>query len=371
MKRIVLAYSGGLTTSAAVAWLAETYGAEVVAVTVDVGQGRDLDDVRERALAIGAVRAHVIDGREELARDYALPALQAGAVYEGRYPLATALSRPLIAKHLVSIAHLEGAEAVAHGGTGRGNDPVRLDVLVRALDPGLSVVAPAETWGLTRADATAFARARGIPVPPTASSPYRIDTNLWGRSIESDELEDLWADPPEEIYALTKAPADGPDHPAVVEIGFEEGVPVSINDVAMPLVDLIESLQTIAGSHGVGRLDMVENRLVDTKSREIYEAPAAVALHAAHRELQQLVTPRDLERLTSSLAVTYSDLVYAGLWFTPTREAIDALVAKVQRRVTGTIRLKLFKGDCRVVGRRTALTPDGRPGASEPTGVKQ
>jgi len=371
MKRIVLAYSGGLTTSVAVAWLAETYGVDVVAVTLDLGQGRDLDDVRERALAIGAVRAHVLDVREEFARDFILPALQAGAVYEGRYPLATALGRPLIARHLVNIARLEGAEAIAHGGTGRGNDPVRLDVLARALDPALTVVAPAETWGLTRSEAIAFARARGIPVPATASSPYRIDTNLWGRSIESDVLEDLWQEPSDDLYTLTRAARDAPEAPAVVEIGFDRGVPVSINDVVMPLVDLIDSLQTIAGSHGVGRLDMVENRLVDAKSREIYEAPAAVVLHAAHRELQQLVTPRDLERLTSSLAVTYADLVYNGSWFTPTREAIDALVSRVQTRVTGTMRVKLYKGDCRVVGRRVATALDPQSSRqSEPTGVK-
>jgi len=370
MKRIVLAYSGGLTTSAAVAWLAETYGAEIVAVTLDLGQGRDLDDVRERALAIGAARAHVLDVREEFARDFVLPAVQAGAVYEGRYPLATALARPLIARHLVGIARLEGATTIAHGGTGRGNDPVRLDVSVRALEPDMTVLAPAETWGFTRDEVMGFARARGIPVPPAFSGPFRIDTNLWGRSIESDELEDLWREPPEEIYAWTKPPAVAPDEPALVEIGFEEGVPVSINDVSMPLVDLIDSLQTIAGTHGVGRLDMVENRLVDVKSREIYEAPAAVVLHMAHAELQQLVTPRDLERLTSSLAVTYADLVYSGAWFTATREAIAALVARVQQKVTGTIRVRLFKGDCKVVGRRAAFALHEQPRQAEATEVR-
>jgi argininosuccinate synthase len=351
MDRIVLAYSGGLDTSVAIPWLAEKHGAEVVAVTMDLGQGKELDDVRERALAIGAVRAHVIDLREEFARDFILPALQAGAIYEGRYPLATALGRPLISKHLVEIARIEGANAIAHGCTGKGNDQVRMDVSARALEPSIKVIAPARVWGLTRPEEIEYARQRGIPVPATVDSPYSTDSNLWGRSIECGCLEDPWQEPPEEIYVLTKSPLETPDTPAYVEIEFERGVPVKINGVSMSLVELIQSLETIAGAHGVGRIDMVENRLVGIKSREIYEAPAAVALHAAHRELQKFVTPRDLERLTAELGVKYADLVYNGLWYTPTREAIDALVAKVQEKVTGVIRLKFFKGDCRVVGR--------------------
>jgi argininosuccinate synthase len=353
MERIVLAYSGGLDTSVAIPWLAEKYRAEVVAVTMDLGQGKELDDVRERALAIGAVRAHVVDLREEFARDFILPALQAGAIYEGRYPLATALGRPLISKHLVEIARIEGASAIAHGCTGKGNDQVRMDVSARALEPSIKVIAPARVWGLTRPEEIEYARQRGIPVPATVDSPYSTDSNLWGRSIECGCLEDPWQEPPEEIYTLTKSPADAPGTPAYVEIEFARGVPVKINGVAMSLVELIQSLETIAGDHGVGRVDMVENRLVGIKSREIYEAPAAVALHAAHRELQKFVTPRDLERLTAELAVKYADLVYNGLWYTPTREAIDALVAKVQEKVTGVIRLKFFKGDCRVVGRKS------------------
>jgi argininosuccinate synthase len=353
MERIVLAYSGGLDTSVAIPWLAEKYGAEVVAVTMDLGQGKELDDVRERALAIGAVRAHVIDLREEFARDFILPALQAGAIYEGRYPLATALGRPLISKHLVEIARIEGAGAIAHGCTGKGNDQVRMDVSARALEPSIKVIAPARVWGLTRPEEIEYARQRGIPVPATVDSPYSTDSNLWGRSIECGVLEDPWQEPPEDIYLLTKSPAEASDRPAYVEIEFERGVPVKINGVAMSLVELIQSLETIAGAHGVGRVDMVENRLVGIKSREIYEAPAAVALHAAHRELQKFVTPRDLERLTAELAVKYADLVYNGLWYTPTREAIDALVRKVQEKVTGVIRLKFFKGDCRVVGRQS------------------
>ena len=353
MDRIVLAYSGGLDTSVAIPWLAEKYRAEIVAVTMDLGQGRELDDVRERALAIGAVRAHVIDLREEFARDFILPALQAGAIYEGRYPLATALGRPLISKHLVEIARIEGATAIAHGCTGKGNDQVRMDVSARALDPSIKVIAPARVWGLTRPQEIEYARQRGIPVPATVESPYSTDTNLWGRSIECGVLEDPWHEPPDEIYSLTKSPADTPDTPAYVELEFEQGVPVKISGVQMSLVELISSLETIAGAHGVGRIDMVENRLVGIKSREIYEAPAAVALHTAHKELQKLVTPRDLERLTSELGVRYADLVYNGLWYTPTREAIDALVKKVQEKVTGRVRLKFFKGDCRVVGRKS------------------
>ncbi len=351
MKRIVLAYSGGLDTSVAIPWLAERYDAEIVAVTLDLGQGKELNDVRERALAIGAVRAHVIDVREEFAREFILPALQAGAIYEGRYPLATSLGRPLIARKLVEVARIEGAYAIAHGCTGKGNDQVRLDVSARAMEPDIQVIAPAREWGLTRPQEIEYARERGIQVPATIESPYSTDSNLWGRSIECGVLEDPWQEPPEEIYTLTKSPAECPDMPAYIEIGFERGVPVTVNGIAMPLVELIGSLETIAGAHGVGRVDMVENRLVGIKSREIYEAPAAVALHMAHHELEGFVIPRDLERLKHDLGRTYADLVYNGLWFTPTREAIEAFVAKVQERVTGTVRLKLFKGTCSVVGR--------------------
>ena len=354
MERIVLAYSGGLDTSVAVRWLADRYDAEIVTVTMDLGQGKELDDVRERALAVGAVRAHVVDVREEFAREYVLPALQAGAVYEDRYPLATALGRPLIAARLVEIAKFENAGIIAHGCTGKGNDQVRIDVSARALAPAVRVVAPAREWGMTRPDEIEYARAHGIPIPASVDNPYSTDTNLWGRSIECGVLEDPWTEPPEEIYALTRAPTECPDVPAYVEVEFEAGVPTKVNGVAMPLGELINSLDTIAGAHGVGRIDMLENRLVGIKSREIYEAPAATVLHTAHRELEALVIPRDLERLKHDMSRTYADLVYNGLWFTPAREAIDAFVAKVQERVNGTARLKLYRGDCRIVGRRSA-----------------
>ncbi len=353
MERIVLAYSGGLDTSVAIPWMTERYSAEIIAVTMDLGQGKELDEVRARALATGAVRAHVLDLREEFARDYILPALKADAIYEDRYPMATSLGRPLIAQKLVEIAEMEGATAVAHGCTGKGNDQVRLDVTTRALNPGLKVIAPARVWGMTRPEEIEYARARGVPVPATVDSPYSTDTNLWGRSIECGVLEDPWQEPPEEIYTLTKSPVDSPDRPAYVEITFDQGVPTALNGVTMPLLELIDSLATLAGAHGVGRIDMVENRLVGIKSREIYEAPAAVVLHAAHKELQKFVTTRDLDRIVRFVSQQYADLVYNGLWFTPTREALDAFVASVQQRVTGTIRLKLFKGDCRVVGRRS------------------
>ena len=354
MKRIVLAYSGGLDTSVAIPWLADQYRAEIVTVTMDLGQGKELEDARERAIALGAVRAHVLDLREEFARDFILPALQACAVYEDRYPLATALGRPLIAKHLVEIARIEGATAVAHGcGTEKDNDAERIEAGVATLDPSLEILAPLELWNVTRQEKVAFAKARGIPVPVTADSPYSTDVNLWGRSVEAGELNDPWLEPPDDVYVLTRAPKDAPDLPAYVEIEFERGVPTAINGVSLSLVELISTLEAIASAHGVGRIDLLENRLGGTKSREIYEAPAGVLLHAAHSELQKYVTPRDLARLAADVSVKYADLVYNGHWYTPTREAIDALVAKVQERVTGAIRLRLFKGDFRVVGRKS------------------
>ena len=353
MPRVVLAYSGGLKTSVAIPWLAENCRAEVVTVTVDLGQANELDDVRERALSSGAVRAHVIDAREEFVRDMILPALQASAIYEGGSPLATALGRPLIARHLVEIARIEGASEVAHGCPPSGNDSIRLDAAVRALDPSLRVIAPASMWDLTRAQAVAYARQRGIPVPASVDSPVSVDANLWGRSIMGGAIDDPWVEPAEDLYTLTKPPAEAPDTPAYVEIEFERGVPVGINGVTMSLLELIQSLGTIAGAHGVGRVDMVENRLAGVKTREVYESPAAAALHVAHKALQVYVTPRDLDRVTTDLGVKYADLVYSGQWYTPAREAIDALIARVQETVTGTVRLKCFKGDCRVVGRRS------------------
>ena len=351
--RIVLAFSGGLDTAVALPWLAEHYGAEVVTVTLDIGQGKELVDVRERALAGGALRAHVIDAREEFAREYILPALQAGALYEDRYPLATALGRPLIAKRLVELARMEGATAIAHGCVGKINDQVRIEVSARALDASLDIIAVAREWKMSRAETRDYARARNVAIPGTAGGPYSIDANLWGRSVEGGVLEDPSAEPPEEVYALTRPPQAGPDEPAYIDIEFEGGVPLRTNGVEMSFLEMVESLEIIAGAHGVGRIDMLENRLVGIKSREVYEAPAAVVLHTAHRELEKLVIARDLERIRHDLSRVYADLIYNGLWFSHTREAIDALVRSIQPRVTGSVRLKLFKGDCRVVGRQS------------------
>jgi argininosuccinate synthase len=351
MERIVLAYSGGLDTSVAIPWLAEQYDAEIIAVTIDLGQGQELQGLRDRALATGAVRAHVLDLREEFAHDFILQALKADALYEDRDPMAVPLGRPLIAQKLIEVAALERASAVAHGCSGTGHGQAGLDVITRALNPSLRVIAPARAWSMTRAEEIEYARVRGIPAPLSAGRSCRTGTNLWGRSIECGVLEDPWEEAPDDIYSLTRSPAGCPDDPASVELAFERGVPVAINGVAMPLIDLIASLGTIAGAHGVGRIDMVENGLLGVKSRRVYEAPAAVVLHAAHKELQKLVTTRDLDRIARIVSLQYADLVYNGLWFTPMREALDAFVEKVQERVTGAVRLRLFKGDCRIVGR--------------------
>jgi argininosuccinate synthase len=355
MAKIVLAYSGGLDTSVAIPWLRETQRAEVIAVTLDLGQGPELNEVRERALVSGASRCHVLDVREEFARDYILPALQAGALYEERHSLAAALSRPLIAKKLVEIARMENAGAIAHGCSGRGNDQVRLELSARAIDPGVQIIAPARVWGMTRTDELEYARARHIPVSAIPSAPFSTDRNLWGRSVDCGVLENPWNEPPESVYRLTKSAVEAPADPAYVEVEWVRGVPTAVNGVEMPLVELIGSLETIGGVHGVGRIDMLENCLVGIKSREIYEAPAAVLLHTAHRELEGMVITRNLQRLKQRLALDYADVVYDGLWFTPTREAIDAFVQHVQQYVSGTVRLKLYKGDCGVVGRKSPL----------------
>jgi argininosuccinate synthase len=367
MKRILLAYSGGLETSIAIPWLRETYGADVITVTVDLGQGHELATIHERALALGAIRAHVLDARDEFVREYILPALQAGAVYEDRYPLATALARPLMAKRLVEIARMEAADAIAHGCTGEHNDQVRLETSARALDPSIAIVAAAQVSGLSRAEKLELAARRNIAIPDSTTSPFSIDTNLWGRAIAAGGLEDAWREPPEDIYTLTRSPQDCPDEPAYVELEFRSGVPVRANGVEMGLLELIESLEVIGGAHGVGRIDVVENRLAGIKAREVYEAPAAVILHTAHKELEKLVIPRDLERVKHDLSRIYADLVYSGLWFSHTRQTIDAFVAAVQPRVTGSVRLKLFKGDCRIVGRKSPFWSAPSDAIASPT----
>ena len=350
-KTIVLAYSGGLDTSVAVRWLMEQYDAEVATLTLDIGGSVDLEGARKRALAIGAVRADVLDAREEFVRDFVWPALQAGALYEGVYPLATALGRPLIAKHLVRVAVEEQAFAIAHGCTGKGNDQVRFDVSAAALAPQIKVIAPAREWGMSRAEEIAYARERDLPLDLNKRSPYSVDENLWGRSVEAGDLEDPWVEPPEEAYAWTVSANAAPDEARYVEIAFRQGVPTSVDGEELGGVALIELLNEAAGSHGVGRIDHVENRLVGIKSREVYEAPAAVVLHQAHRALEALCLTKDQSRFKERLAQEYADVVYNGLWFSSHRRDLDAYVASSQRHVSGTVRVRLHKGASTVAGR--------------------
>jgi argininosuccinate synthase len=350
--RVVLAFTGSFETSVAIPWLRERCGADVVTVTLDLGQGRVLEDVRDRALAAGAVRAHVVDAREEFAADFIVRALKADAVYEDRYPMATSLGRALVSQKLVEVAAIEQADVVAHGGIAKDNDQIRIEAGVRALNPALRVLAPVQEWSMSPSDAAEYARSHGIS-RTVAQTPYGIDANLWGRAVQYGVIDDPWAEAPEEVYTLTRAPGDCPDEAAYVELSFQSGVPVAINGVEMPILDLIGSLGLIAGAHGVGRIDMVENRVAGTKVREIYEAPAAVVLHAAHKELQKMVVATGVDRFSRAVSLQYADTIYNGLWFAPLREALDAFIDKIQERVTGVIRMKLFKGDCRVVGRKS------------------
>ena len=352
--KIVLAYSGGLDTSVAIRWLQEQYGVDIATLTMDLGGQVDLEAARQRALEIGAVRADVMDAREEFVREFVWPALRAGAIYEGVYPLATALGRPLIAKHLVRIALEEQASGIAHGCTGKGNDQVRFDVSAAALAPALKVVAPAREWGMTRDDEIAYAKERDIPLDLNKRSSYSVDENLWGRSIEAGDLEDPWVEPPEEAYAWTVSVAAAPDEPRSVEIRFAEGVPVAIDGEELNGVALIELLNEVAGAHGVGRIDHVENRLVGIKSREVYEAPAATVLHLAHRALEQMCLTKEQSRFKERLVQEYADLVYNGLWFTAHRRDLDAYVLSTQRHVNGTVRVRLHKGSATVTGRESA-----------------
>ncbi len=353
-QRVVLAYSGGLDTSVCIKWLQEKYDAEVITLTIDLGANdRDLKEIQAKALRIGAKKALVIDARDLFVKYFIFPALQAGAVYEDAYPLATALGRPLIAKLLVDTAHQEGATAVAHGSTGKGNDQVRFDVAVAALAPELKVIAPVREWRMTREEEIEYAREHDIPVPVTLASPYSVDVNLWGRSIECGVLEDPWVEPPEEVYEWTVSPAKAPAEPAYTEITFERGVPVALEGEQLDGVRLIERLNQLGGAHGVGRIDHVENRLVGIKSREIYEAPAAVILHTAHKALEGLTLTKDAARFKAKVAAEYADLIYNGLWFSSLHQDLAAYVASSQRHVVGTVRVRLHKGVCAVVGRQS------------------
>jgi argininosuccinate synthase len=349
-KKVVLAYSGGLDTSVCVKWL-ELQGAEVYALYLDLGQGEPATDVRAKALGIGATDAFVRDARVEFVEEYVAPAVKANALYGGKYPLFTALGRPLIAKKLVEAAREVGATHIAHGSTGKGNDQVRFDVTTASIAPDLTVVAPVRDWNMSRPEEMAYAEEHGIPVPTTKKSPYSVDANLWGRSIEAGPLEDPDHEPTEDVFELTAAPEAAPDHPRYVEVGFEEGLPMSLDGDEMALVDLIQGLNLLAGEHGVGRIDMIEDRLVGIKSREIYEASAAMTIIRAHQELETLTLTKDVLRFKAAIEQRYAELTYDGLWFTPLKSALDAFIAETQKTVTGTVRLKLYKGSMTIAGR--------------------
>jgi len=348
-KKVVLA------TSVCIPYLQHEWGVEeVITLAADLGQGDELAPIKEKALNSGASISLVIDGIETFVTDYAFPAIQANALYENQYPLSTALARPLIAKMLVEAAQEYGADAVAHGCTGKGNDQVRFDVSIAALNPNLKVLTPAREWGMSREETIAYGEKYGIPAPVKKSSPYSIDKNLLGRAIEAGVLEDPWAEPPEEVYEMTTAIADTPNEPAYVEISFEKGIPVALNGTAYDPVALITEMNQLAGQHGVGRIDMIENRLVGIKSREIYETPALSVLIQAHRDLESLVLTPDLSQYKRTLEETYAKLVYNGQWYSPLKEALDAFIQKTQERVSGTVRIKLFKGLSSTVGRKSA-----------------
>lgn len=351
-KKVVLAYSGGVDTSVCIPYLKNEWGVEeVITLAADLGQGDELEPIREKALKSGASESLVVDVKESFIKDYAFAAIQANALYENRYPLGTALARPLIAKVLVEVAHQYGADAIAHGCTGKGNDQVRFDVACAALDPKLKILAPAREWGMSREETIAYGEKFGIPSPVKKSSPYSIDKNLLGRSIEAGVLEDPAAEPPEEIYEMTKAIADTPNEPEYIEIGFTRGIPTSLNGRAKNPVELIEQLNQVVGKHGIGRIDMIENRLVGIKSREIYESPAMLVLIHAHRDLESLTLTGDVTQYKRGVEQTYTQMVYNGLWYSPLKSALDAFIQKTQERVAGTVRVKLFKGNATIVGR--------------------
>ena len=351
--KIILAYSGGLDTSVAVTWIQEKYGMDVITLTIDVGNERDFTAVKEKALKVGAIKALVVDAKQLFIDYFVFPALQANALYQGQYPLATALSRPLMVKLMVDAAAEEGATAVAHGCTGKGNDQVRFDVGIKTLAPNLKIIAPAREWRMTREETIAYAKQRDIPVPITVDSPYSIDECLWGKAIECGILEDAWAEPPEDAFTWTKSPDKTPDKPAYVEIGFEKGIPISYDGEVMNGVELVQKLNEVAGEHGIGRIDHIEDRVVGIKSREVYEAPAATVLIQAHQALEAMTLSRDQLRFKQKVTMEYSELIYNGLWFSALNRDLSAYILSTQRYVTGTLRMKLFKGHATVLGRRS------------------
>ena len=351
MDKVVLAYSGGLDTSVAIPWIKENYDLEVVALTIDLGQGRELEGVPERALANGAIEAHVEDARALFVERFVFPSLQAGAKYEDAYYLATALGRPLIAWLLVETARKVGAVAVAHGSTGKGNDQVRFDVSIATLDPNLRIIAPIREWSMNRDQEIEYATARGLEIPVTVESPYSTDENLWGRSIESGVLEDAWHEPPDDVWLWTTDPANAPEEPRDLEIGFKGGIPVSLDGEEMEGVQLITRLHEIGGRHGIGRADHIENRLIGIKSREIYEMPAAEILHRAHYALETMTLTRDQMRFKAQVSAEYARMVYDGLWFSGLHRDLAAFLGSNQEKVTGSVRMRLHKGHATVTGR--------------------
>ncbi len=350
-EKVILAYSGGLDTSVAITWLDKDY--DVIAVCMDVGEGNDLDFIHDKALKVGAIESHVIDVKDEFAEDYVLVALQGHTFYERKYPLVSALSRPLISKKLVEIAHKTGATTIAHGCTGKGNDQVRFEVAIASLDPSLKVIAPVREWKWSREEEINYAKANGVPIPADLDSPYSVDQNLWGRANECGVLENPWNEAPEDAYDLTVAPEAAPDSPLYVNIDFEAGVPVALDGKKMKLADLILELNDLAGQHGVGRIDHVENRLVGIKSREIYECPGAVTLLAAHKEIEDLTLVRELAHFKPIIENELSNLIYNGLWFNPATEALIAYLKSTQQVVNGTAKVKLYKGSATVVARKS------------------
>ncbi len=355
-KKVVLAYSGGLDTSVAIKWIHEKYDMDVIALTIDLGTDKDLKPVIDKAIKTGAIKSMIIDAKEAFVNYYIFPAIQAGALYERRYPLATALGRPLIAKLLVDTAAEEGACAVAHGCTGKGNDQVRFDVAINTLDPSLQIIAPLREWNMTRDESMDYAEINDIPIDVSTQNPYSIDENMWGRSVECGILEDPWVEPPEDVYKMTTNAKDARDEATYIEIGFENGIPLTLNGNRMDGVSLIDELNKIAGENGIGRIDHLENRVVGIKSREIYEAPAAIVLYKAHQALEELVLSKDSHRFKDLVSTQYSDMVYNGLWYSTFHQDLVAYILSTQRFVVGTIRLKLFKGNCIVVGRKSPLS---------------